>query len=84
MKRLLVNFAGLGDLVMLVPLLRKNDEIDELDLLTRPYGTNLFEGQPFVAKTFSLTVGLVADTCIGKRRCRRSCLSRHATRVGIY
>lgn len=54
MKRVLVDFAGIGDLVMLVPLLRRLARDGELDLITRPYGPELFAGQPFVSRVFGL------------------------------
>lgn len=53
-KRLLINFAGLGDLVILIPQLRMLAEGAELDLVTRSFGTHLFEGQSFVSCTFPL------------------------------
>jgi ADP-heptose:LPS heptosyltransferase len=49
MRRLLVDFAGIGDLLMLTPLMRHLAKDGSLELLTRPLGRELFRGQPFVA-----------------------------------
>ena len=53
-KRVLIGFAGIGDLVILVPLLRKLAEDAELDLVTRPYGPLLFAEQSFIGKVYGL------------------------------
>jgi len=53
-KRLLIYFAGLGDLVVLIPLFRELAGAGELDLLTRPYGASLFAGQEFVRRVHVL------------------------------
>lgn len=39
---------------MLIPLMRKLAEKGELDIVSRPFGAPLFEGQSFIAKTFPL------------------------------
>lgn len=49
MRRLFVDFAGIGDLVAQTPLMRHLARDEELDLLTRPFGHALLSGQPFVA-----------------------------------
>ena len=54
MKRLLVDFAGMGDLIILTPLLRKLAAAGEVDLLTRPYGPGVFDDQPFIHRVFPL------------------------------
>ena len=53
-RRLLIYFAGIGDLVLLVPLFRSLADEGELELLTRPYGRPLFAAQPFVGSTHVL------------------------------
>lgn len=53
MRRLLIDFAGIGDLVMLTPFMRQLAREGELDLLTRPWGKFL-SGQPFVRYVHSL------------------------------
>jgi heptosyltransferase-2/heptosyltransferase-3 len=55
MKRLLIYFAGIGDLVVLIPLFRKLAADATLDLLTRPYGAPLFAGQNFVNRVHVLS-----------------------------
>ena len=52
--RLLIYFAGIGDLVFLVPLFRRLAETGPLELVTRPWGEPLFSCQPFVAHTHVL------------------------------
>jgi len=53
-KRLLIYFAGMGDLVVLIPLFRELAREGELDLLTRPYGAPLFDGQDVVRRVHVL------------------------------
>lgn len=54
MKRILIDFAGIGDLVMLVPLLRKLADDAELDLVTRPWGPGTLADQSFLRKVYGL------------------------------
>jgi len=53
-KRLFIYFAGIGDLVLFVPLFRRLAAEGSLDLVTRPFGELLFEGQSFVGRTYGL------------------------------
>jgi ADP-heptose:LPS heptosyltransferase len=54
MRRLLVDFAGIGDLVMLTPLMRHLAKDGVLELVTRPFGRELFRDQSFVARVHEL------------------------------
>jgi ADP-heptose:LPS heptosyltransferase len=76
LKRLLINFAGLGDLVILIPLMRKLAEKAELDLLTRPFGSPIFEDQSCIAETFVLS-----QPNRGKSGLSRLFLGRHRARL---
>ena len=76
MRRLLINFAGLGDLVILIPLLRKLAENAELDILARPVGIPLFSDQSFVANTFSLK-----SPNRGRKGLAKLLLGRHRARL---
>ncbi len=49
MRRLLVNFARIGDLVMLTPALRRLGQDAELHLLCRPWGFDLLAEQGLTA-----------------------------------
>jgi ADP-heptose:LPS heptosyltransferase len=53
-RRLAVAFAGIGDLVIMEPLFRRLAEGTEFELLTRPYGKQLFRGQSFVKAVHTL------------------------------
>lgn len=54
MKRLFVYFAGIGDLIIFIPLFRKLAEGGQLDILVRPHGVPLFEGQDYIGRTVGL------------------------------
>ena len=54
MKRLFVYFAGIGDVVMLVPFLRRLAADGPLDLLVRDFCGDLFAAQPFVRRVWTL------------------------------
>lgn len=56
MRRLLVNFAAVGDLVMATPLMRVLGEGAELHVLARPYAKPLLSGsqQPFIQRVHPL------------------------------
>ncbi len=54
MKRLLVHFGHVGDLVMLTPLMRQLARSGPLELLCRPWGRELLEGQRFVGPIHTL------------------------------
>jgi ADP-heptose:LPS heptosyltransferase len=54
MRRLFIYFAGIGDLVILVPVFRHLARTGRLDLLTRPHGVALFREQPFIATSWAL------------------------------
>lgn len=45
MKRLVINFARIGDLVMTLPILRTLGQEAEVHLLCREFGPSLFQGQ---------------------------------------
>jgi len=53
-KRIFVYFAGIGDVVMLVPFLRRLATDGPLDLLVRDFCGALFATQPFVRKVWTL------------------------------
>lgn len=53
-KRLFAYFAGIGDAVMLVPLLRRLAEDGPLDVLVRDISSGVFAGQSFVNRVWSL------------------------------
>jgi ADP-heptose:LPS heptosyltransferase len=77
MKRLLIYFAGIGDLVILVPLFRRLAESGELDLLGRGYGKPLFKGQSFIANTYAL-----AHPNRGRTGLTRLLMGRHRLELG--
>jgi ADP-heptose:LPS heptosyltransferase len=54
MRRLLIDCARVGDLVMLTPIVRHLAKDADLDLLTRPWGRPLLGGQPGVGQLFTL------------------------------
>lgn len=54
MKRLLVHFGRIGDLVMLTPLMRQLARSGPLELLSRPWGRELLAGQPFIGSIHTL------------------------------
>ncbi len=54
MRRLLVFFARVGDLVMFTPVFRHLARDGELDVLVRPWGRPLLEGQPGIARIHTL------------------------------
>jgi len=54
MRRLFIYFAGIGDLVILVPVFRHLARTGALDLLTRPHGAALFRSQSFVSSAWTL------------------------------
>lgn len=54
MRRLLVFFARVGDLVMFTPVIRQLARDGELDLLVRPWGRPLLDGQPGIAAIHTL------------------------------
>jgi heptosyltransferase-2/heptosyltransferase-3 len=54
MKRLLVNFARVGDMVMQVPMLRHLARSGRIDLLTRPWGRTLLAGQDWMGTVHAL------------------------------
>jgi heptosyltransferase-2/heptosyltransferase-3 len=72
MRRLLVFFARVGDLVMFTPVIRHLARDGELDLLVRPWGRPLLTGQPGVAEIHTLgnpnRSGLLARLIDGKER----------------
>lgn len=73
MRRLLVFFARVGDLVMFTPVIRHLARDGELDLLVRPWGRPLLNGQPGVATIHSLgnpNGGLLARLLDGNERGR--------------
>jgi len=53
-KRLLVNFARVGDMVMQVPMLRHLSRSGQIDLLTRPWGRKLLAGQAWMGTVHTL------------------------------
>jgi ADP-heptose:LPS heptosyltransferase len=53
-KRLLVNFARVGDMVMQVPMLRQLARSGRIDLLTRPWGRTLLAGQAWMGTVHTL------------------------------
>ena len=53
-KRLFVYFAGIGDAVMYVPLLRRLAADGPLDVLVRDFAGELFAGQSFVSSVWTL------------------------------
>ncbi len=77
-KRLLIAFAGIGDLVMQVPLFRKLAETGKLDLLNRPYGPPLFSDQSFIARTYCLK-----HPNRGKGKLSRALVGAHRRRLGV-
>ncbi len=77
MKRLFVYFAGLGDLVIFIPLFRKLSENGQLDLLTRSYGKPLFDEQAYIGNTFTLM-----HPNRGKKGIARVLFSRHRRAMG--
>ena len=76
-SRLLIDFARIGDLVIMVPLLRRLAEAGPLDLLTRPFGLPLFAGQ-----TFLRSVHTLAHPNRGAHGIARRLLSGHRKRLG--
>lgn len=54
MNRLFVYFAGIGDAVMYVPLLRRFAADGPLDVLVRDFAGELFVGQSFVRSVWTL------------------------------
>jgi ADP-heptose:LPS heptosyltransferase len=54
MRRLLVFFARVGDLVMFTPVIRQLARDGELDLLARPWARPLLAGQPGLAAIHTL------------------------------
>lgn len=54
MKRLFVYFAGIGDAVMFVPLLRRFAEDGPTDVLVRDFATGMLDGQLFVRRVWTL------------------------------
>jgi heptosyltransferase-2/heptosyltransferase-3 len=54
MRRLVINFAGIGDLVMLEPMTRHLARSGALEMLTRPWGEALFAPQPYVERVHVL------------------------------
>jgi len=54
MRRLLVFFARVGDLVILSPVFRHLARDGELDLLARPWSRPLLEGQPGISQIHTL------------------------------
>jgi ADP-heptose:LPS heptosyltransferase len=77
MKRLLIDFAGMGDLIILTPLLRKLAAAGEVDLLTRPYGPGVFDDQPFIHRVFPL-----AHPNRGRSLCGKLLLGGHRRALG--
>ncbi len=65
-RRLAVAFAGIGDLVIMEPLFRRLAEGAELELLTRPYGAQLFRGQSFVRAVHALSHPMRGGRGLGK------------------
>lgn len=55
MRRLLVFFARVGDLVMFTPVIRQLARDGELDVLVRPWGRPLLSGQPGVSTIHTLS-----------------------------
>jgi hypothetical protein len=53
-KRVFVYFAGIGDVVMLVPFLRRLAADGPLDLVLRDFCGDLFAAQPFVRRVWTL------------------------------
>lgn len=54
MRRLVIFFARVGDLVMFTPVIRQLARDGEVDLLVRPWGTPLLSGQPGVTTVHTL------------------------------
>lgn len=54
MKRLVLNFARIGDLVMTEPVLRHLGRDAEVHFLCRPFGRELFRGQSVLAQVHGL------------------------------
>lgn len=77
MRRLLICFAGIGDLVVQIPMFRKLSQDADLDLLTRPYGKPLFLDQSYIACTHVLK-----HPNRGKNRLTRLFLGGHRKKLG--
>lgn len=54
MRRLLVNFGRVGDVVLLVPMLRALAAAGEIELLTRPWAKDLLGNQPWLSAIHAL------------------------------
>ncbi len=54
MKRLVVNFARVGDMVLLSPLLRQLGRSGRIELLTRPWGRAVLGEQPWLGAIHQL------------------------------
>jgi ADP-heptose:LPS heptosyltransferase len=54
MRRLLVNFGRVGDVVLLVPMLRALAAAGEIELLTRPWAKDLLGDQPWLTAIHAL------------------------------
>ncbi len=54
MRRLFVDFARIGDLVMMIPAMRLLAADAELHVVSRPWAKDLLAGQPFVAGVHTL------------------------------
>ncbi len=76
-SRLLIDFHRIGDLIMMVPFLRRLAEDAHLDLLTRPFGPSLFSGQSFIRNAIPL-----AHPNRGRQGLARVFLSGHRRRLG--
>lgn len=83
MRRLLVNFARIGDLVMLTPALRRLSQDAELHLLCRPWGVDLLGEQGLTAGLHVLphpNHGTVSEWLRGRPRMH---LGRHLASLGF-
>lgn len=83
MRRLLVNFARIGDLVMLTPALRRLSQDAELHLLCRPWGRDLLADQGLTAGIHTLqhpNHGPFSEWLRGKPRQR---LGRELAQLGF-
>lgn len=74
MRRLLVYFARVGDLVIFTPVIRHLARDGTVDLLVRPWGPPLLTGQPGVSNVHTLSnpnrggiAGLLLDSAERKR-----------------
>lgn len=82
-KTLLAVFNRVGDLTLSTPLFRALARDTELSLLTRPFGPELFAGQPWVERVYSLDYPNRGRSLVGRAFLggHRRALGRQLARV---